>query len=143
MDHCLTQIIILRKVSHQFSDYPPWNKTNGCLYITFSFCKSNYFSTLLQIIKMIKMWHYSDLLRHNDSNHPQECKICKNINFYKNLQLVSCVSPTVTLTPLMVGECVIINPCWRQCQSKITLGEESSLCSIGADKDNSINLTFL
>lgn len=42
----------------------------------------------------------------------------------------------------MIGECVIINLGWLQCQSQITLGEEASSCSMGADKDDSISLTL-
>ena len=53
------------------------------------------------------------------------------------------VSSAVILTPFMIGECVIINLCWLQCQSQITLGEEASSCSTEADKDNSISLTLL
>lgn len=61
----------------------------------------------------------------------------------ESLIYLSRVSSAVTLTPIMIGECVIINLCWLRCQTKITLGEESSPCSIGAKKDNSINLTLL
>ena len=75
---------------------------------------------------------------HRNANHRRLYISTRIFNLF-----VSCVSSAVTLTPIMTGECVIINLCWLQCQSKITLGEESSPCSIGAKKDNSINLTLL
>lgn len=44
----------LKKKGHpiQFCYSPPWNRTNGCLWITFSSVKATHFSTLLQMIKM-------------------------------------------------------------------------------------------
>lgn len=74
-----------KKASHTILLFSSMDYNYDCLWITFSSVKATIFSTLLQIMKMIKMWHYSDLLEHNGSNHPQECKTFKTINFYKNI----------------------------------------------------------